>query len=122
MSEDSATELATRIAIDATELEHRLQAARAALVLKDKALLDAHRQLLQVRDWLSDDSHAYRVTARQEIQKIIETVYTGLGSAGGSEPIRDAACLDAGCDIDGKEPHKPWCDNAPRTVEDQGNG
>ena len=34
MSEVSATELATRIAIDATELEHRLQATRDALEQK----------------------------------------------------------------------------------------
>jgi len=28
------------------------------------------------------------------------------------QPIRDASCLDVGCDIDGKEPHKPSCDHA----------
>jgi len=27
------------------------------------------------------------------------------------EPIRDASCLDAGCDIEGKEPHRPGCDH-----------
>ena len=40
MSEASATELATRIAIDATELEHRLQAARDALEQKDTTIAD----------------------------------------------------------------------------------
>ena len=39
------------------------------------------------------------------------------------EPIRDAACLDAGCDIDGKEPHKPWCPNASEGLaQDDGEG
>lgn len=31
---------------------------------------------------------------------------------GAYEVVRDASCLDSGCDIDGKEPHKPWCDHA----------
>ena len=41
MSEVSATELATRIAIDATELEHRLQAARDALEQTDARIKEA---------------------------------------------------------------------------------
>jgi hypothetical protein len=36
------------------------------------------------------------------------------------EQVRDAACLDAGCDIEGNEPHKPHCENAALNGEQDG--
>lgn len=38
------------------------------------------------------------------------------------DKIRDASCLDAGCDIDGKEPHKPTCDHAETEQDSVDNG
>ena len=66
---------------------------------------------------ISKGEGRYAMTPLEHAENTIEDMIAIALAALEGRVVRDASCLDSGCDIDGKEPHKPWCDNALAVLE-----
>lgn len=79
MGEESATEIATRIAIDATELEHQLQAARDVL----EQATDTLTRITNILNTREPNEGCGSMTDTERVAAI----RSALKSAGESEPL-----------------------------------